>query len=128
MDWLDIAHPSPQFTAHAKYYEQTIDDPSIGGQPFRYENVDPFSHTYRRLFGNIQSTDNEGETAIRTNDRLPFHRGSYVILPDGRAFQIIQMMKDVQKASKQALRFFPTPVATEYVIRMVQVENPWEVS
>lgn len=127
MDWLDIAQPSPRFTANAKYYEDTIDDPSDGGQEFHYEFVDPLSHTFRRLFGNVQSTDTEGETTIRTNDRLSFKRGAYIIFPDGRAFQIVQMMKDVQKVPKQAQRLFPTPVGTEFVIRMVQIDNPWGV-
>lgn len=128
MDWLDIAKPAAHFTAKAKYYEETVDDPSDGGQVFHYEYVDPLSHTYRRLFGNIQSTDTEGETAIRTNDALPYHRGAYIVFPDGRTFQIIQMSKDFQAAPKQAQRLFPTPVGTQYVVRMVQVENPWGVA
>lgn len=128
MDWLDIANPSPNFTAAANYYEQTIDDPSVGGQSFRFEYVEPLSNTYKRLFGNIQSTDTEGELTIRTNNHLPFRVESYIVFPDSRAFQIVQVMKDVQRAPKQALRLFPTPVGTEYVIRMVRIENPWGIA
>lgn len=127
MDWLDFANPKARFTASAKYYETTVDSPEDGGQIFFYEYVDPLSFTYRRLFGNIQSTEGEGEVAIRTNDQLKFKRGSFIITQDGRRFQIIQKQQDFSSANKQAMRFLPVPVSVQFVIRMVEVPDPWEV-
>lgn len=128
MDWLDVAKPSEKYPATATYYEDDIDDPSIGGQSFRYDYVDPLSKTYRMLFGNIQSTDGEGECAIATVDKLPFTIGAYVKTQDGKYFQIKQVQQDFSSVPKQAMRILPVPVGTRYVIRMVRVENPWEIT
>lgn len=128
MDWLDIANPKARFTASATYYEETVDDPSDGGQKFQYEYVNPFSNTYRRLFGNIQSTEGEGECTIRTDNQVKFKTSAYVILQDGRTFQIVQVEQDFAPASKQAMRILAVPASVQYVIRMVRVPNPWGVA
>lgn len=128
MDWLDVAKPSKEYTATATYYEDDIDDPSIGGQSFRYNYVDPLSKTYRMLFENIQSTDGEGECTIATVDKLPFSLGAYVKTQDGKYYQIKQALTDFSDAPKQALRILPIPVGTRYVIRMVRVDNPWGIT
>lgn len=128
MDYLDLANPQRRFTASAYYYPQEVDSPDIGGARFTYEYVDPLSHTYRKLFGNIQSTQGEGEVTIRTNTRLEYARGAYVKTQDGKYFQIIQMMTDFSAANKQAMRLVPVPVSVEYVIRMVEVDDPWGIS
>lgn len=128
MDYLDTAMPQTRFTAKAKYYENTVDSPEDGGQTFFFEYVDPLSKTYRTLFGNITSDRENGEVAIRTRNKLPYHQASYVVFPDGNCFQIIQCQTDFSTANKQAHRLFPVPPGVEYVIRMVQIPNPWGVT
>lgn len=128
MDWLDIAKPSKEYTATATFYEEEMDDPSVGGQTFRYAYVDPLSHTYKRLFANIQSTADDGECAISTVDRLPYKIGGYVKTQDGRMFMIKQVEQDFSSAPKQAMRILPVPVGTRYVIRMVRVRDPWGIT
>lgn len=127
MDYLEFANPKSRFTASALYFEHEVDDPTDGGQRFTYEYLDPLSHTYRKLFGNIQSTDGNGELAIRTGTRLPYKQGAYIKTQDGKFFQIIQMQEDFSAAKKQAMRILPIPVSVQYVIRMVQIEDPWEI-
>ena len=126
-DALDILNPKGKFTASATYYDEDIIDPSIGGKQFNYEYINPYSNTYRRLFANIQSFD-AGNTAIRTNDCLPYKINGIVITQDGQAFRIVSVEKDFQSAPKQVLRLFGTPVAVQYVIRMVKDENPWGIT
>lgn len=46
---------------------------------------------------------------------------------EGTLFAITQAAKDFQSASKQALRLLGTPLGTEYVLRLVNVENAWGV-
>ena len=127
MDWLELANPKPKFPAAAKYYENTVDGPEDGGQEFTFDYVDPLSHTFRRLFGNIIEGKQDGEVAIRTRDQMPFRKGSYVVLASGKTFQIIQCQEHFSAASKQALRIFPVPPSVEYVIRMVEQSNVWGV-
>lgn len=123
-DVLDILNPRTRFTAEGTFWTERPDSADEGGMRFNYEYVDPFSKTYRRLFGNIQSFD-AGETAVRTNDLLPFKVGAFVMTAEGTLFTITQAAKDFQSASKQALRLLGTPLGTEYVLRLVNVENPW---
>lgn len=102
-----------------------MDGPDVGAQQFNYEYVNPFSNTYRRLFSNIQGV--AGEVAIRTDDQLKFKINGIVITQDGQSFKIIQVEKDYQSANKQAMRVLGTPISTEYVLRLVSINNPWGV-
>lgn len=123
MDYLDVVNPKQRFTASASYYAEPVDGPDIGARRFYYEYVNPYSSTYRRLFANIQG--DAGEVAIRTCDQLDYRVNGIVVLQDGQAFQILQVEKDYQSPPKQAFRLFSTPVATQYVMRIVSVPNPW---
>ena len=125
MDYLDVVNPKPRHTATARYFSEPVDGPDIGAQSFNYSYVNPYSETYRRLFANIQAA--AGEVAIKTSDQHDYRVNGIVILPDGKAFKILQVETDFQASPKQAFRLFATPVATEYVIRMVSVPNPWGI-
>ncbi len=124
-DILDILNPKERFTLTGKYYAERPDSPDIGAQEFNYEYVDPYTKTWRTLFGNIQAS--AGETAIRTDDQIKFKINGIVITQDRQAFKIIQIEKDYQAANKQVMRIFGTPVSTQYVIRLVSVDNPWGI-
>lgn len=125
MDYLDIANPKSKHTATAKYYPEPVDGPDIGPQQFNYSYVNPYSNTYRRVFANIQAA--AGEVAIKTSDQRDYRVGGIVIMPDGKAFEILQVETDFQASPKQAFRLFATPVATEYVMRLGSVPNPWGI-
>ena len=124
-DILDLLNPKTTFTATATYYPEPFNGPDVGAQQFNYEYVNPFSNTYKRLFANIQGV--AGEVAIRTDDQIKFKINGIVITQDRQAFKIIQIEKDYQAANKQVMRIFGTPVSTQYVIRLVSVDNPWGI-
>lgn len=125
-DAMDIMNPRARFTASASYYAEFPEDRDTGARQFNYEYVDPLSKTYRRLYGNIQSFD-AGEAAIRTDDQLDYKVNGIVITQDGQAFKIVQVAKDYQAVPKQTLRLFGTPVSVTYVLRMITIDNPWEI-
>lgn len=125
-DILDIMNPRQRFTLTGKYFPERPDGPDVGGEEFNYEYVDPYTKTWRTLFGNIQA--GAGETAIRTDDQLGFKEGKgMVVLQDGTVYLIQQKMTDYSSAPKQACRVLPVPIGTEYVLRLVAVEDPWGV-
>ena len=126
-DALDILNPRSRFTATATYYKEMPESADIGGISFPYEDVDPASHDFRRLFGNFQSFV-AGEIAIRTNARLPFKANQRVVLPSGEMYIISGVQTDRSRAPKQAMRFAGVPVGVEYVLRMVNVPNPWGIA
>ncbi len=124
-DALDILAPRTQFTAEGVLY---ADRPEIdgGGEHFHYEYVNPYSSTYQRLFANIQGDG--GEVAIRTNDVIhPVINKSYVKLADGRLFNVVQVETDYLAAAKQSLRLLGVPIGTQIVLRLIPVDNPWQV-
>ncbi len=125
-DVLDIMNPRTRFTATASYYSEPMNGPEVGAKQFNYEYVNPFSNTYRRLFGNIQG--NAGETAIRTDDQLDYKINGIVITQDGQAFKILQIEKDYNATPKQVLRLLGSPVSTEYLLRLGAIYNPWGVA
>lgn len=130
-DILDLLSPKPQFTQTGKYYAARPVSPADGAITFNYEHVNPYSATYRTLFGNVQSSG--GELTVRTNDQLNFLKNEekgefgFVVLQDGRAYAVLQVEKDVQSANKQVLRLFGTPVSTDFILRLERVTNPWGV-
>ena len=124
-DVLDILNPHQEFTAEGTYFSDRPDSLAAGGgQTFNFEYVNPYSKTYQRLFGNFQSFE-AGEVTIRTNDEIPFKSGGYFITQDGELFKIIQVARDYQSAPKQALRIIDVPLGSQYVVRAVNVPNPW---
>lgn len=126
-DSLDLFTPRSRFTATGTYWEDRPDSAvSDGGKKFNFEYVSPYSKTYLVAFGNMQNFES-GETAVRTNDDIGFKNGGYIMLQDGRLYVILEVSTDFQAANKQALRFLGVPLSTQYVIRMVNVPNPWGV-
>lgn len=124
-DILDLLNPKPRFPATGKYYKERPLSPDDGAEQFNYGYVSVYSNTFRRLFGNVQG--NEKQTVIRTDDQCDFKNQGFIITQDGEAFEILQVEKDYQAAPTQAMRLFGTPVSTEYVIRLIGVDNPWEI-
>lgn len=124
-DILDLLNPKSKFTSTGKYYKERPLSPDLGTEHFNYSYESRYSNTYRRLFANVQGI--EGQTVIRTDDQCHFKVHGFIITQDGKAFEILQAEKDYQAASQQALRLFGTPVSTEYVLRLMEIDNPWGI-
>lgn len=123
-DALDILNPRERFSAEGTYWEGNPENISEGAKKFSFEYVSPFSKAYRVAFGAMQNF-NAGETSIRSNDDVGFTNGGYVMLQNGQKYVVLQVSTDFQSASKQALRFLGVPLGTEYLLRMVNVQNTW---
>ena len=124
-DALDILNPRKQFTATATYWDDRPDSVQDGGgKQFSFEYINPYSRTFKVAFGAMQVL-HEGETAIRTNDDVGMRIGGFIMLQDGRLYNVLEVATDFQTANKQALRFLGVPLGTQYVVRMVSVQNDW---
>lgn len=114
-------------TLTGTYYEEQPQSPADGGVTFQYEYVNPSSWTFRRLFGNVVGNQ-FSITAIKTVSPLAWRVSSYVVTQDGRLYSILQVERDLASVGKQAQRFFCDPAGVSYVLRLMEVENPWEVT
>ena len=126
-DALDILNPHTRFTAEATFWKERPDSVPLaesGGVKFNYEYINPASRAYRRLYANIQVHD-AGETAIRTNDILPYDSKCFFMTADGSLYQIVDVQEDFSVAPKQVMRLLGTPLGVEYLIRGVRVKNTW---
>ncbi len=129
-DLLDLLHGKVNYTFTGVHYSRRPDTPDQeGGGIFDYEYVDPTEWHYQKLFGNLINNDG-ATTTIKTNDDLDIKvsQKQYVILQDEKLYRIISVMKDYQSESKQTFRFLKEAPEIDYIIRLVEVDNPWEIT
>ena len=137
MDFLDIAMGKFNQTYTGKFYKALpspvlpqsdedlyeIVDPEI----FNYEYVQVTSKTYKKLIDNL--TEAEGiTTVIKTRNHLKWKIGSYVILMDGRMCTVTSVIEDRSNTNSEAARLFPFPLETEFILQLVECENPRGIS
>ena len=65
---------------------------------------------------------------IKTKEHLEWRNNGYILTMDGRLCRIISVTEDVRAASLEARAMFAIPIGTEFVIRLVEVDNPWGIS
>lgn len=110
------------------YYPVKPKVPGDNGTRFNYEAVDPKETAYRRIFANVIDTDSATLT-IKTVFNIGFKAKGYVVLKDGTMYQIVLVGEDESAVvSKQAFRNMRSAAGVEYYLRLIEVENPWEVS
>lgn len=137
MDYLDLMQGKFYQLETGKYYkklptarvpEKTIrQDPDTVGIPFDYETLDPTEWHYKQLLQNI--IDAQGATVtIKTKSALEWRNNGYIVAMSGTLYRIISVTEDVRAASAEARALFAVPVGTDYVIRLVEVDNPWGIS
>ncbi len=126
IDFLTILQGRYMNTLLGTYYPTQQDV----GVPFDYEIIDAKTVD----FDTIQnlSVSQFGTTAIKSND--PFwhdvekqKQKGYVALQTGGLFEITQIREDMGKVSKQAFRTQTIPLGVEYVLRLVEVDNPYNL-
>lgn len=137
MDILDIYHGRFYQTYSGRYFRRLPESITFlrsvedlykveDGEDFDYEFVDPTAWNYKKLFGNLLENDYANAT-IKTQDAIDWRVTSYVVLEDGRLYTISSVTEDTMAAEREAARLMPIPVGTEYILRLVEVENPTEV-
>lgn len=127
MDIRDVLNPAKaKFPFTGSYYRETFDHPDTGRKRFRYKFENPYSRAYKMLFANVQDFTG-GNTAIRTNAQADYKAGETVVLQDGKAYAIADAAKDYNTAPQEAFRLGNANAGIEYVLRLVEIDNPWEL-
>ena len=128
MNILDLITPRGDYTATGKYYNKmpSFNDHGAEGIRFKYAYLDPKSKQYQRVFSQVVST--EGNTlTIKTNQRIPFKVGGFITTQEGELYVIESINKDYQSVNKQAYFIASNPAGLVSVLRLIQVDNPWEI-
>ena len=122
-DFLDFLHIQDEEVLSGTYYARLPITSQDAGEPFQYDIVDDNDKTYSLLLNNIQ-TEQSIQT-IKTSDASGFKVKGYVVTQDGALWQITGIIKKLSKPeNKQALRILTETVESEYIIRLLQVDNP----
>lgn len=126
IDFLTILQGNYMNTLLGTYYP-TQQDP---GAPFDYEIIDGKTVDFETA-QNL-SVSQFGTTTIKSNDPfwhdiMRLNQKGYVALQTGGLYEITQIREDTGKTSKQAFRTQTIPLGIEYVIRLVEVDNPYNL-
>ena len=137
MDFLDICRGRYYQTHTGRYFEslphntKTTNNTDLlyeidetAARDVDYEYVDPTEWHYKQLLSNLTESEMASAT-IKTSEPLRCKPRSYFLLDNGRLCQMLSVTEDTQAAQREAARLLPVPVGTEYVIRLIEVENPW---
>lgn len=133
MDVLDIFQGRYYQLNPANYYD-TLPVPQLIAQdpseipvpePIDFEWVDTREWQYRALIGNLIDRDSANAT-IKTRDAIDYKVGGYITI-NGRLYTISSVTEDVSASSREARAIMMLPLGTEYVLRLVEIENPWGI-
>lgn len=132
MDFLDIMNGRYYHTQAGGLYKTlptatyTVDDETVHKAriPIDYETVNMQEWRYQQILRNLVGTD-AGVTAIKTRIDYGFAVGQHVALWDGGLYRITGVMRDTSGATPESFYVLPTPLGTEYILTLTQVENAW---
>lgn len=135
MDFLDVC-TGKYYQYHTGVYYVTLPNPIneitspsdlFGfdeGAFFDYEYVDPTEWRYKQLLSNLTEHTMASAT-IKTKEPIKFNPKGYILLDNGRLCQMLSVTEDTNSANREAAILMPVPPGTDYVIRLVEIENPW---
>ena len=138
MDFLDICRGKFFQTHTGRFYEHLptilsdgVKDTEdlyriVSGIDVDYEYVDPTEWHYKTLLSNLTETKAASAT-IKTTEPLKYNPRAFFLLDNGRLCQMLSVTEDTAAAQREAARLMPVPIGTEYVIRLLEIENPWGI-
>ena len=126
MDFLDLLNPKTEYYLTGYYYPYYPSTPEDGRVTFNYKQVNPYSRAFGTVLDNVR-LDNE-TYALKTNEDCGFKIKGFISTQDGAFWSIAEIVHNEQvPGAEEALRFFKTVVQSEYLIRLIRADNPWEI-
>jgi hypothetical protein len=125
MDFLDLLNGKFDKTLEGAWYLKNQPNINDSGKPFDYEIIDGNSRSYQMLFGNVQGASNIA--TIKTNEPYEWRENTFVVLQDGKLYSIESIREDLGKVDKEAYRLLKDVVGVEYVLRLIEIDNPYNL-
>ncbi len=125
-DFLDLLSIKTEEVLKGTYYDRRPLTPMDYGIKFAYDIMDEPRSSYGNLI-NVLNTTISYQT-IKTNDLCGFKVKGYCATQEGGLWQIQEIEEHlVSKKNKQSLRLVTKSIETVYILRMIKVDNPWEL-
>lgn len=106
------------------YYNVIPKSVEDSGISFQYDIVDESDKAYSGVLDTIKT--NQTVCTIKTNDMCGFKVNGYIATQDGKLWQISGIIERIiNERTKQALRLLKRTSETVYLIRLLEVPNPW---
>lgn len=133
MSLLDILHDQKDEVLHGVIYKRlpklengnnlTTD---TRGQSFGYDIVNDSDSNYANLLNTIEAPITI--MTIKTSDKIDIEIGYKVKSQDGRLWEVSGFVtKLYTERTKQTLRQLKKTVNEEKIIRLTEINNPWEL-
>lgn len=125
-DLLNLLIEQKDEVLTGSYYAKLLSTPNEGAVKFQYDVVDESDKAYTTIIDTVQTT--RAVQTIKTNDPCGFEIKSHIVTQDGAFWQITGIITRLKSdKTKHALRFFKQTPETVYLIRLIEVDNPWEL-
>ena len=126
MDFMDFLVDSTDEYLTGYFYKKRPKSQEDGRIKFNYKQLDPNSRVFGKLLGEVRA--DRASYAIKTNDMCGFNVGGYIITQNGLIWQITEVITNEEsKGSNDALRWFTTAVNAECSVRMVQIDDLFNI-
>lgn len=126
MDFMDLIIDSADEYLTGCFYKKRPKTKEDGCVRFNYKQLDPNSRVFGKILGEVRA--DRASYAIKTNDMCGFNIGGYIVTQNGLIWQITEVITNEEaKGSNDALRWFKKAVNAECSVRMVQVDNLYDI-
>lgn len=125
-DFIDmIVNTGDEFLT-GTFYRRRPKTPEDGGVNFRYKQLDPNSKVFDKVLGQMRK--DTATYAISTNDDCKFNIGGYIRTQNGLLWEITSVIGNEEvKGGNEALRWFTTAKNSDTSIRLIQVDDLWDL-
>ena len=127
MDYLDFLVDTSDEYMTGYYYKRRPKNALDGRISFKYKQLDPNSRVFDKLLGDVRA--DSATYAIKTNDKCGFAVGGYIVTQNGLFWEISSVITNEEPSKdKDVLRFFRVSKRAECNIRMLAVDNLYDVA
>lgn len=126
-DFIDmIVNTGDEFLTGV-FYKRRPKAPTDIGVTFKYKQLDPNARVFGKLLGELRK--DRATYAIKTNDDCAFNIGGYIQTQNGAMWEITEVIANEEvKGGNEALRWFTKAKNAEISVRMIQVDDLYDIN
>ena len=125
-DFLSLLTNQDDEVLTGSYYPKIYNEATEGAIKFQYDIIEESDRAYATVIDTLQTV--RAVQTIKTNDPCGFEIKAHIVTQDGAFWQITSIAtRHKPEKGRQALRYFKQAPETVYIIRLIEVDNPWEL-
>ena len=126
-DFIDmIVNTGDEFLTGV-FYKRRPKAPTDVGVTFKYKQLDPNARVFGKLLGELRK--DRATYAIKTNDDCAFNIGGYIQTQNGLVWEITEVIANEEvQGGNEALRWFTKAKNAEISVRMIQVDDLYDIN